>query len=139
MQEKRSLIPPTTPVLFLTFNRPDTTARVFEEIRKAAPVVIAPDIRKQLIALVSHKKYSAYFGEEKKGLIAACMLAKKFSAPLIYFNLELHMDDFMRKDLISPEALFDDLEFRYRRSKINTATSPPEARGTTHFSILCAS
>jgi hypothetical protein len=27
----------TTPVAFLIFNRPDTTARVFEEIRRARP------------------------------------------------------------------------------------------------------
>lgn len=26
-----------TPILFIVFNRPDTTARVFEQIRKAAP------------------------------------------------------------------------------------------------------
>lgn len=30
----------TTPVLFLVFNRPETTAVVFEEIRKAQPLYL---------------------------------------------------------------------------------------------------
>ena len=40
MNEMGEFIPPhslSTPVLFLIFNRPDTTQRVFDEIRKAQP------------------------------------------------------------------------------------------------------
>ena len=55
--------------------------------------IICQEILQKSIQIISDSKYQCFVGIEKKGLIWAGILSEKYGCPLIYYNLELYLED----------------------------------------------
>jgi glycosyltransferase involved in cell wall biosynthesis len=112
--------------------------------RDLAEQLLLPGQVEQALKLMAGKRYRCLIGVEKGGLIWAGLIAYRLGIPLVYFNLELYIDqgDYWRAimprdaDHLAFRCLLQGERLHHRRAAATIIQDPDRARVLFHHNGL---